>query len=194
MDMHARAQYLSQIQADYRFAKKTERSQLLTEAESRTGLNRKYLIRKLNQPLRTVQRKRARRATVYTDEVVRALVTVWRIFDQPCGQRLAPLLTEQVERLRAWGELTCSAAVAQRLQRMSAATIDRKLRPAKVRVRLRRRRGTHDGVLAQRIPVKLSSEWDREQPGNIQLDYVEHCGSSLLGRHLNTLSAADIAS
>lgn len=194
MDMHARTQYLHQVQADYRVAKKTERSQLLTEAVRRTGLNRKYLIRKLATHISTVKQRRRRRAVAYDEEVVQALVQVWRIFDHPCGQRLEPLLSEQVESLRALGELTCSDTVAQKLRAMGAATIDRKLRSEKVKHRLRHKRGAHDGLLAQRIPVKLSSEWDRDQPGNIQLDYVEHCGSSVLGKHLNTLSAADIAS
>ncbi len=45
----------------------------------------------------------------------------------------------------------------------------------------------------QKIPVKLSDEWDRSQLGNIQTDLVEHCGQSARGEYINTVSNTDIA-
>jgi len=48
-------------------------------------------------------------------------------------------------------------------------------------------------LLYQKIPVKLSNEWDRGELGNIQIDLVEHCGQSAAGEFLNTLSSTDIA-
>jgi hypothetical protein len=44
------------------------------------------------------------------------------------------------------------------------------------------------------VPVKLPNEWDREQLGNLQMDFVLHCGRSLAGEYLNTMSVVDIAS
>jgi hypothetical protein len=49
-------------------------------------------------------------------------------------------------------------------------------------------------LLYQQIPVKLPNEWDRQTPGNLQLDFVAHCGQSAAGHFLYTLSVADIAS
>ena len=48
-------------------------------------------------------------------------------------------------------------------------------------------------LLYQKIPVKLSDEWDRSQLGNIQTDLVEHCGQSARGEYINTVSNTDIA-
>jgi hypothetical protein len=48
-------------------------------------------------------------------------------------------------------------------------------------------------LLLEQIPVKVSADWDRRQTGNLQLDYVAHCGQSLAGSFLWTLSAVDIA-
>ena len=48
-------------------------------------------------------------------------------------------------------------------------------------------------VLYQKIPVKLSDEWDRSQLGNIQTDLIEHGGQSARGEYLNTVSNTDIA-
>jgi hypothetical protein len=49
------------------------------------------------------------------------------MFDYPCGQRLAPILREQVSALRELGELHCSDTVAELLQRVSPRTVDRLL-------------------------------------------------------------------
>jgi len=50
------------------------------------------------------------------------------MFDYPCGQRLKPLLSEEVKRLRELGELICSDEVADKLKIISSRTIDEKLR------------------------------------------------------------------
>ena len=48
MDMHSRNQYLRQLMVEYlRTKSKKGKGRLLDEAHKRTGLNRKYIIRKL---------------------------------------------------------------------------------------------------------------------------------------------------
>jgi hypothetical protein len=127
--------------------------------------------------------------------VVTALVQVWEILDFPCGQRLAPALREQVGRLRAAGELRCSGEVAGKLERISPKTIDRLLaREKQVRQLRRNRNPSVHPLLYQKIPVKVAADWDTRQVGNVQLDYVEHCGRSTGGEYVHTLSAVDIAS
>ena len=50
------------------------------------------------------------------------------------------------------------------------------------------------GCCISAIPVKVAADWDNGEVGNLQLDYVEHCGRSNRGEYIHTLSAADIAS
>ena len=102
MDMHSRNQYLKQLRIEYlRTESKKEKGKpwtnfqgkLLDEAEKRTGLRRKHLIRKL-RVLSNLDKKKAkwrRRKQVYDGYVKVALVKCWEIFDYPCGQRLKPL-------------------------------------------------------------------------------------------------------
>jgi hypothetical protein len=71
--------------------------------------------------------RRRVRGTRYGVELRAPLAQVWELFDFPCGQRLAPILREQVERLRASGGLKCSQKVAGLLQEISPKTIDRLL-------------------------------------------------------------------
>jgi len=122
------------------------------------------------------------------------LIQVWEMFDYPCGQRLAPALRKEVQRLRKEKELLCPDEVAAKLERISGKTIDRLLaREKRVRgLRLNRNPSAHP-LLYQRVPVKVASEWDTAQVGNLQLDYVFHCGRSTGGEYVHTLSAADIA-
>jgi hypothetical protein len=142
-----------------------------------------------------VKKKRGPRKPAYGSDTLAALLTVWEIFDYPCGQRLAPALRQEVERLRRSKELRCSDEVAAQLQEISAKTIDRLLAREKQVRRLRQNRNPSvHPLLYQKIPVKVASEWDVEEVGNVQLDYVAHCGRSTAGEYLHTLSAADIAS
>ena len=46
--------------------------------------------------------------------------------------------------------------------------------------------------LYQKIPVKAGG-WDRDLPGWVQVDLVEHCGQSASGYFANTISLCDIA-
>jgi hypothetical protein len=194
MDMHAREQYLERVREEYGKASRQEKTRLLHEARKRTQLNRKVLIRKLAHPPEPNPGQRSPRKATYGAEVVTALVKVWEIFDYPCGQRLMPALRDQVERLRQAGELRCSAEVAKKLGRVSPKSIDRLLAREKRVLGLRQNRNpaVHP-LLYQKIPVKVASDWDTQEIGNLQVDYVLHCGRSAGGEYLHTLSAVDIS-
>lgn len=194
--MHSREQYLERVREEYGNADKKTKTRLLNEARKRTRLNRKVLIGKLGHPAGMRQhQKRGPRQRVYSREVQAALIEVWGLFDYPCGQRLAPALRKEIARLRRAKELDCSDAVAAKLEAISARSIDRLLeREKRVRgLRQNRNPGVH-ALVYQKVPVKVAAEWDTREVGNLQLDYVFHCGRSTAGEYVHTLSAADIAS
>jgi hypothetical protein len=90
--------------------------------------------------------------------------------------------------------LICSDAVAAKLEAISPRTIDRLLEREKQLRGLRQNRNPSvHPLLYQKVPVKVASEWDTTEVGNLQLDYVFHCGRSTAGEYMHTLSAADIA-
>lgn len=192
--MNARQQYLEEVGKEYERADEKGRSRLLDEAEKRTGLHRKYLIRVLNHPVQPGPRKRRRRRREYDAAVVTALIEVWDIFEQPCGQRMAAVLRSEVDRLRKLGELRCSEAVAGQLKEISASTIDRLLgREKRVRQLRRNRNPNVQRLIYQKVPVKVAAEWDTGEIGNVQVDFVAHCGRSTGGDYIHTISAVDIA-
>jgi len=193
--MHSREQYLEALRDEYRRADKKKKTRLLNEAVKRTRLNRKVLVRKLCKiPPAKSPAKRRKRGVKYGVEVLAPLVKVWELFECPCGQRLAPILRQQLDRLRSRGVVRCDGQVAALLERISPRTIDRLLaRERQVRQLSPHRSPPVHPLLYQRVPMKTASEWDHQQVGNLQLDYVLHCGASTAGEYVVTLSATDIA-
>lgn len=196
MDVHSRGQYLKVLKERYLKAKKKkEKGKILDEYCKNTGQNRKYVIRMIQPRVNLEPKPRRKRKAIYDGEVIAALIKVWEIFDFPCGQRLAPLLKQEVDRLRKLGELSCPDEVALKLKKISPASVDIKLRREKEILHLKRNRHPRtQPLLSKKIPVKLIDEWDKEEVGNCQLDFVAHLGSSTFGDFINSLSLTDIAS
>lgn len=140
MDMHSRNQYLKELQQRYFMSRsRKEKSSILDEYCRNTHQNRKYVISKINSRIPSMP-KRRRRENIYDGYVKAALAKVWEIFDYPCGQRFAPLLRTEVPRLRQLEEIFIPNEVADKLGRISPATIDRKLKHQREMLHLKRNR------------------------------------------------------
>ncbi|MFP3974806.1 MAG: hypothetical protein ACLFVK_01105 [Dehalococcoidia bacterium] len=191
MDMHARNEYLKVLRERYFKARnKREKTEVLDEYYRNTGQNRKYVIGKMWSERGT--KKPRVRGERYDGEVKAVLAEAWSArggFDCPCGQRLKPALETEIERLRELGEIHCSDETVQKLKEISPATIDRKLRREKEVKHLEKRKGhpKPGSQLKQKIAIRLT-DWDTSEVGNVEVDLVEHCGSSPEGPFLNTVS------
>jgi len=192
--MNARNQYLKVLQRKYLMAKsRKEKSLILDEYCKNTHQNRKYVIRKIRSSISLRVKRRGGKPIIYDGYVKAALAKVWDIFDEPCGQRLAPLLKTEVDRLRQLEEIFVTNEVAEKLKKVSPRTIDRALRRQKEALYLNRKyRQKRNPLIYQMIPVKAGG-WDRSVPGQLQVDLVEHCGQSASGLFGNTVSVAEIA-
>jgi hypothetical protein len=187
MDRHACQQYLRDLRPEYLAASKPEKTRLLDEAERRTGWNRKVLIRKFHQPTRLVDRPRRQRPLRYDLSVKTAVAELWAAFDFPCGQRLVPLLREQVPRLCARGLLHYDHQLVAKLRQVSPSTVDRLLAGERSRLRLTRyRRSAAQRLLLESIPVQLPDEWDRSQIGNGGYCFRLVAGTAGSGRNRTT--------
>lgn len=193
----------------YRKARKKEKGVILNEFVELTGFARSYAAMVLRNQGRVVQvnrqvrvrgdigkkQPRRGRGPTYDEQAVKVLVQVWRIMDYICGKRLAPVLGEMVERLLRHNELRCDAATSKKLTQMSAATIDRLLRPERQKYQLKGRSHTRPGTLLKhQIPMRTFNEWDEQQPGFLEIDLVGHDGGVIDSLHAFTLNAVDIAS
>jgi len=196
VNMQSTKQYLEELQKEYLVATKLQKGLLLNEAEKRTGRNRKYLIIRLSAKTNWHKaRKKTVRSSQYGSDLVFPLVKLWDIFDHPCGQRLKPLIKTELIKLCHWDEIDISGQQTEQLIQMSAKTIDTLLAHEKeVRHLKQHYSQTKNPLLYQKIPTKLSHEWDRELLGQIQIDGVEHCGQTTAGDYAHTISHTDISS
>jgi len=194
MDMRSREQYLKALLGRYLRARKRGKSALLDEYCRNTDMARKSVLRKIASLLKGNASPRKPRRPVYGRLVRAALETLWEIFDRPCGQRLKPLVEEEVVRLRALGELKIDEKTARQLRRVSPATIDRLLTAKKTEWIAQRRYGWAGGnLIAKKIPLKMT-DWDLSQVGFLEMDLVLHCGASVAGEYAHSLSALEIGS
>ncbi len=75
---------------------------------------------------------------------------------------------------------------------MSPATIDRLLKPIKVKQPKHGLCGTKPGSLIKnQIPIK-TNQWEETKPGFMEADTVAHCGNRLEGDFIWSLTMTDI--
>lgn len=187
--------YIKKLQERYSKAKKSEKSVILTEFCDTSGYHKKHAIRLLNK--KPTRRKKAKkkqgRPPLYNPErCLKPLKDIWLACDQPCGKRLKEAIPCWLPHYaKAYSELEKS--VYDELIKMSASTIDRLLKPLKAKHK-RSWCGTKPGsILKKQIPVQ-TEQWDVEKPGFIEADTVAHCGVSLTGSFIWSLTLTDIYS
>lgn len=195
MTKKAKRELLEAVRPRYLKAGKGEKGRILDEFVAATGYARKYAIHLLKNgaPRRSKKSGRIGRRPTYGRDVVAALEKVWQASGRICGKRLRPFMAEMVAALERHKELVISPQVRALLLQVSAAQIDRLLKPARNREPLRGRTTTKPGsLLKAAIPVRTFTDWNEKQPGFLEIDLVAHCGESSAGEYLHTLSAVDI--
>jgi hypothetical protein len=192
MSQQSKQELVKRLHPRYLQASRIEKTKILDEFTAVTGFHRKHAIRALRQGVASCPRERRGRQRTYTGAVVNALVAIWRISGCICGKRLQPFLPEMVKTLERHEELKLDTETKMLLLQMSAATIDRRLRPFRIHAGRSMSTTKPGTLLKQSIPVRTFADWEDAQPGFAEIDLVAHCGESTHGTYLNTLTAVDI--
>ena len=194
MSQRSKREMIEAIRPRYLKANRAEKHKILDEFIETTGYHRKYAIRVLNHGPKHKGVKKPGRRKKYQGEVVQALENIWEIYGRICSKRLHPFLPEGVQILERCKELHLSPEIKHLLLDMSRATIDRCLKKARFTCPQHGLSTTKPGsLLKQAIPVRTFTPWEDERPGFLEIDLVAHCGSSVEGIYLNTLTATDLA-
>ena len=182
------------IRKRYWAANRAGKGRILDEFVAATGYDRKWAIELLRSGPPPPRTGHGGRPQIYSAVVVGALRAVAEASDWLCGKRLAPFLSELVPALQAEGILVVETGIRDRLLTMSAATIDRRLRPFRLQTRPHGLSTTKPGtLLKQQVPVQTYTPWEEQRPGFVEIDLVAHCGMSTAGHYLNTLTVTDVA-
>lgn len=182
----------------YLKADKKEKNKILDEFCQNAGYDRKYAIRifQAGYDYRRVAREgRKSRKKKYPSEVITAAIKIWELLDFPCGARLQPLLISTLESMERCGEIFVSEKTKSLLGKISAKTLDRRLKKERQIRRLNRNRGTtrHGSLLKSSIPVRITN-WDVKEVGFMEMDTVAHNGGNPSGQFIYSLDMVEIYS
>jgi hypothetical protein len=193
MGRNEKKAYLEVTHQRYKKATRAKKSRILEEFCETCGYNRKYAIRILNKkPKRRLPKPRQGRPRYDKQAVLVPLKAIWLACDQMCSKKLKAALPEWLPHYEnEYGALT--EFIRGQVCALSPATIDRWLAPYKDENRPRRGlSGTKPGTLLKhQIPIKVD-HWDVTQPGFLEADTVAHCGNSLAGNFVWSITYTDI--
>ena len=191
MNRQEKQAYYEAIRKRYKQSSRQEKSRILDEFCTVCGYQRKYAIRKLGQSLNTTTRKNPGRVSVYNQTaIIDAIRTIWLATDQMCGKRLVAAIPEWLPHYERIHQVL-EPDLRQHVLSASAATLDRLLKPIRVTA-VKGMGGTKPGTLLKNhIPIRTGF-WDVSVPGFMEADTVAHCGNSLAGDFVWSLTLTDI--
>jgi hypothetical protein len=182
---------IEMLRVRYNRSRKKEKGEILEELGEQLGIGRKQAQRLLGakevgRPRNPLRRGRPSR---YRDvEFIAALKLVWKTTKYMCSRHLRAAIPDWLPAIEA-ERGPFSESVRERLLAISAPTIDRALRPYKV---IKGKTFTRSGGFRDEIPIQ-ENIWDIKVPGYLETDTVAHCGGSMLGEFVNSLTMVDVA-
>jgi len=195
MSSKSKREYLEAIYLRYKRASRKKKAIILDEFCAACGYHRKHairLIKKFTRFIKQPKKKRGRTSLYSKGAILKPLKKIWLSANLPCSKRLKAILPLWLPGyVQEYGDLP--SEVTEALLTVSHATIDRLLKPVRVKYKVRGRSTTKPGTLLRRqIPIK-TNQWDESRPGFLEADTVAHCGTSMAGMFAFTVDCVDIA-
>ena len=207
LDMGERKSVTRETAQEYRRGSKKEKGVILDRVVKLMGCKRHHagwllrmwgttvVERRNGELVRYVVGQRSRRRSVpriYDQQVVKALQQVWYLFGCMCGKRLVEVLRHQLSTLEKFGEISLDPEARAKLERISAATVDRLLKEHKRTLQVRGRSHTKATTrLMNEIPIRTFTEWRNVGADHMGADLVGHDGGRVGGEHAFTLVLTD---
>ena len=198
ISMAAKRQVTLRFRDECMRASKKQKGVILDRMCESLGIGRSTARRLLAQAGRRTHNEAvpAERPRRYSDRSRELLREVWVMMDMPCGKYLKTMLPQWLPMLRACGELDAyDGSTFDELMTMSAATVDRYLRPVRDAARPKGIAATRPAgeLLRNSITIRKAGDELDGLPGNVEADTVAHCGPSARGEFCRTLTVVDFA-
>jgi len=212
LSMSSKRELCREYSRIYQRSSKQGKSQILDNFINLTGYNRcygSYILRhwgkkvylKVGGDIRIVivgdfvRRRYVLSRKKYDNEVLWYLIKYWEVLNYPCGKRLKSELYELVQKSRQFKEFSVPLKIYRKLMSISAATIDRLLKPERKKYELKCRAKTKPGsLLKKQVDIRTGVEWSEDEVGFLEIDLVSHDGGNPRGDFCHTLNTVDIKS
>jgi len=193
MSLEQKKAYLETIRKRYKRATRKQKATILDEFCSVCEYNRKYAVRLLRKKQKKKRGRPGRKSRYDELNIMKPLKAIWFASDQACSKKLKIILREWLPHYESEQGLLDDLVRGQ-LYSISPSTIDRILKPVRLKYPRKGISGTKPGrLLKNQIPIK-TDHWDVTQPGYMEADTVAHCGNSLAGDFVWSLTLTDIKS
>lgn len=188
MSQQSRWEYIQLVRQRYQNADKKLKAEILNELCRNLNLHRKSAVRLINQ--KQVVRPLGGRRPLYSDIAKYHVKKLWLNMNQMCGRKLKCAIREWLPHYATRWDL--SEAIQAEIRQMSASTLERVLQKARSQHRRRRMTGTTPfRAVRNIIPIK-PLDWNVTEAGHMEADTVAHCGGSMSGVFVWSLTVTDI--
>lgn len=184
--------HLERLRERYEGRGKEGKGRLLDEFCEQFGYERKHAIKLLGDKLPAAKAGPKAGPEPKYEPIREVVERIWQRSERLCGKRLQPALKLWLPHYaKHYGSLLPTQR--KLLNSVSAATVDRMLARLKAQAG-RGLSGTRPGtLLRQQIPIQ-GEAWDQKRVGFLEADSVAHCGSSLAGSFVWSLTYTCLAS
>jgi hypothetical protein len=185
---------LGLLQQRYAGRGKEGKTRLLDEFCDHYGYERKHAVKLLGGYFsqRAKEKETAPAKPSRYQPIEEVVARIWKAGEQLCGKRLQPALELWIPHYSKHYE-TLDPSQKKLLKEVSAATLDRMLMPLR-NPTLDRLCGTRPGTLLRtQIPIQ-GEAWNQQRVGFMEADSVAHCGFSLAGDFVWSLTYTCLAS
>ena len=196
--MATKRQITLRFKDEYAKASKKDKGVILDRMCETLKIGRSTARRRLKEAGRAGEGREAprERPKRYSDRSRLLLEQVWLLMDLPCAKYMKEMLPQWIPTLLEAGELRgFDTATVDELLAMSAATMDRYLKPVRDAANPKGMASTRPAgeLLRNSITIRKAGDELDGLPGNVEADTVAHCGPSLKGEFCRTLTVVDFA-
>ncbi len=187
MPIKLHKEYLKNVRDRYQKSTKRQKNFILTEFCINTRYSRKHASRILCERIEP-RIRRSGPATKYDPSFAYELKELWETMGRLCGKNMKVAIPLWLSKSKT----PFTEETVHKLKKVSASTIDRLLAKYK-RIKPKGFATTKASHLKNRIPFRtLDSK--AKCPGIVNADTVAHCGESIAGDYMNSLTVVDLFS
>lgn len=190
MNIGVKRTYIKTVKERYFNSSKKEKTLILNELCHVTGYTRKHAIKLLGAEhgdnLIMIRPKRPGPPRKYSNKARERLKDLWLLMGRPCSVNLK-------QALPLWlpYDLDTDEEIKRQLLAMGVSTIERSLKEHKQN-KLKGMSSTTPSSFKSQIPLKLCKDEDKKTVGYFEADTVAHCGNSLAGKFIRSLTMTDL--